>query len=391
MDQQINQKYSNRILLCVTGMSPQIVTETLYALVTSQQFIPTEIRLITTIRGRNKVKDGLLNDNTGQFHNFCREYGLEEKIHFDESCIEVITDRYGKELDDIRTLEENTLAADKIVNIVRNLCQDETSVLHVSMAGGRKTMGFYIGYALSLFARPQDRLSHVLVSAPYENCDNFYYPSAIPLMITLADGSQIDASKAEVTLANIPLVRLRSSLPKQFMTHGNYSDTVAALQKNLPEEIRFDIPSRKILFSAHAPITLEASHFAVVLWLAKRQKMGQPNIHLNEDIHGNLLQEYLKIYAQVVSTNSKTYDNLQEKIQMSLSKEKAKDKVSINPAYNENIKLLKSYMSARFSHIKKEIGKIMGSTFGDKFIQPKKGTYGISLAPEAIILPTIKI
>ena len=30
-------------------------------------------------------------------------------------------------------------------------------------------MGFYLGYALSLYGRTQDRLSHVLVSSPYES------------------------------------------------------------------------------------------------------------------------------------------------------------------------------------------------------------------------------
>jgi CRISPR-associated protein (TIGR02584 family) len=39
---------------------------------------------------------------------------------------------------------------------------DPQASLHVSIAGERKTMGFYVGYALSLFGRTQGRLSHVL-------------------------------------------------------------------------------------------------------------------------------------------------------------------------------------------------------------------------------------
>ncbi|MBF4102237.1 hypothetical protein INT80_01850 [Gallibacterium anatis] len=45
--------------------------------------------------------------------------------------------------------------------------------MHVSIAGGRKTMGFFAGYALSLYGRAQDSLSHVLVSAEYEAIQNF--------------------------------------------------------------------------------------------------------------------------------------------------------------------------------------------------------------------------
>ena len=46
--------YNKRILLSVTGKSPAVVTETLYALVTEKNFIPTEIQVITTIEGRNE-------------------------------------------------------------------------------------------------------------------------------------------------------------------------------------------------------------------------------------------------------------------------------------------------------------------------------------------------
>ena len=52
--------------------------------------------------------------------------------------------------------------------------------LHVSIAGGRKTMGFYVGYALSLFARDQDRLSHVLVPPSLESRQDFFYPPPPP-------------------------------------------------------------------------------------------------------------------------------------------------------------------------------------------------------------------
>jgi CRISPR-associated protein (TIGR02584 family) len=68
-------------------------------------------------------------------------------------------------LEDIVTEADNVAVADFITEKVRAVTADPEASLHVSIAGGRKTMGFYLGYALSLFGRPQDRLSHVLVSA----------------------------------------------------------------------------------------------------------------------------------------------------------------------------------------------------------------------------------
>ena len=50
--------YPRRILLAVTGLTPQIVTETLYALAVdgNQAWIPTEIRLVTTLRGAKEAE-----------------------------------------------------------------------------------------------------------------------------------------------------------------------------------------------------------------------------------------------------------------------------------------------------------------------------------------------
>ena len=55
----------------------------------------------------------------------------------------------GKRLDDIVTPKQNEAAADYITDIVNNLTRDEDSAIHVSIAGGHKTMGYYLGYALS--------------------------------------------------------------------------------------------------------------------------------------------------------------------------------------------------------------------------------------------------
>ena len=179
----MNQK--RKILLSVTGMSPAVVTETLYALVTEKNFVPTEIQVITTEQGKNKLLETLLGieggrkERKGALQEFIEDYGEQycfSSIHFDESCIHIITDKCGQNLPDIRTPEENEQAANSIVQLVGNLCQDEDMQLHVSIAGGRKTMGFFMGYALSLYGREQDSLSHVLVDAQYENLPSFYYP-----------------------------------------------------------------------------------------------------------------------------------------------------------------------------------------------------------------------
>ena len=171
--------FPRRILLAVTGLSPQVVTETLYALAVRAEdagapFVPTEIHLMTTQKGKQLARASLLHPDGGQFHALLKDYPQIGKPLFDERRIHVISGPDGADLEDIRSPEENAAAADTITALVADLTQDANAALHVSIAGGRKTMGFYLGYAFSLFARPQDQLSHVLVTAPFENHPDFY-------------------------------------------------------------------------------------------------------------------------------------------------------------------------------------------------------------------------
>ena len=172
------ETWPRRILLMVTGRTPQVVTETLFALTQTRRppFVPTEVRLITTAEGAADARLSLLSETPGWFHALCRDYGLTG-IRFTAEMIEELHDDQGRPLPDIRSCTENDRAADQIVERVRALTEDPEAALHVSLAGGRKTMGYYLGYALSLFGRIQDRLSHVLVSAPYESNRDFYYPT----------------------------------------------------------------------------------------------------------------------------------------------------------------------------------------------------------------------
>jgi CRISPR-associated protein (TIGR02584 family) len=171
--------YPRRILLAVTGLTPQIVTETLYALAAERRlWVPTEIRIITTRRGAEKAARTLLSDE-GWFHRLRVEYRLPE-IAFGIEDIHVIKGPDGPPLDDILEEADNAAVADFITEEVRALTADPNASLHVSIAGGRKTMGFYVGYALSLFGRAQDRLSHVLVPPTFESRPDFFYPPPAP-------------------------------------------------------------------------------------------------------------------------------------------------------------------------------------------------------------------
>lgn len=269
-----------RILLAVSGMSPQIVTETLFSLATRQenQFIPTDIFVITTADGKKQAEQQLLHPETGKFHQFCKDYAMPE-IRFSADNIWVIEDADGLPLNDIKTPEDNEAAADFITHKVRDLTRDENSALHVSIAGGRKTMGYYLGYALSLYGRKQDCLSHVLVTDKYESLREFFYPTPYSQIIYDRDNKSLDAKDAQVMLAEIPFVRLMGSNVPLFLQQEKvgFTDSVRMAQALEDEpllKINANAPkNRRVLVSQlELEIALDDVDFAFYVWAIQRSQ-----------------------------------------------------------------------------------------------------------------------
>lgn len=293
-------EYPRRILLAATGLSPQVVTETLYALAVASKpaFIPTEVHLLTTEEGKRHAELSLLAGHAW-FQRLREEYGLGE-VAFKPGNIHVIG---GNEpLTDIRTAQDNDIAADHIAQHVRRLTSDPDAALHVSIAGGRKTMGYYTGYALSLYGRAQDRLSHVLVSTPYESLPDFFYPSRESRVIHDGNNRPHDASWATVTLAAIPFVRLREGLPEGLLDGSqSFLEAVEAAQRAVtPAELVLDLAGRRIRAGGRV-VTLPPAQLAFLAWLARRRIHGEEGVRCHSEgvTDTDYRDEYLAEYHTV--------------------------------------------------------------------------------------------
>lgn len=275
-------QFERRILLTLAGHTPAIITETLYAL--SQQaphYLPTEIHVITTSSGKQKLKQELLGAG-GAIRRLCDEYQISIPV-CDESHIHVIA-RDNSELDDIQTEEHNEIAADFITAKVRELTQDDNTSLHVSIAGGRKTMTYYLGYAMSVFGRIQDRMSHVLVDDRYA-VPGFYYPTREQQLIVTRHGGCFDAREVKVILADLPFIRLRDGLTDDLLNdpRKSYSDIIAIAQSQLnPVKIVVEIGSPPRLYCDNVHIPLEVAELAQYLWLLQSH-LKDPHFHV--DLH----------------------------------------------------------------------------------------------------------
>ncbi len=304
------ERFTRRVMLVVTGLSPQVITETVFALARANAAaVPTEIHVINTAEGAERARLSLLTRDPGWFHRLCQDWNLPG-IRFGSEQIHMLCDASGAPLADIRAPEDNERTADFITEKVREFTSDPGSALHVSIAGGRKTMGYYAGYALSLFGRPQDRLSHVLVSEPFESSWDFFYPTPYSRVITTRDNKLADTADAKVTLAEIPFVSLRGDLPTR-LAKGNasFSETVNAARRALePPTLVIDLAGRCVLASGER-VPMGPADLAFYTVFARNRVAGEQAIRRNDP---DLAAPYLAEYRQIVGEMSGDLERAEE-------------------------------------------------------------------------------
>ena len=295
----MTEQNEKHVLLCVAGMTPQIITETLWALTQEQQIRVDEIRVITTLAGRNKVLKELLDPAQGKFFAFCRDFGIVPgSIKFDETTIALLRLPDGSQLEDIRTATDNEHAANQICEIVYALTRNPQTKLHASVAGGRKTMSIYLTTAMQLFGRVPDRLSHVLVSEEFETHREFYYkpPVACELEISnrlTGETRRLSTAQAEIHLADIPFIRLRGVLSDWIGDGGrSYSALVRRAQSDLDvlesvHDLHLGLRERTVRVADRSAKLAEREFFFYLLF-AYLRKQGRGAVAVTEITRADL-------------------------------------------------------------------------------------------------------
>jgi len=221
------------IFIFVLGATPQIVTETIFALAMQDPKVhPDELYFITTVTGKKIIKKRLFEESI--LKEMCNEYDIECPTVSEESFL-IISDREGRKLEDIRTISDNEAAGNIISAFIQRKVAEPDTRIHCSLAGGRKTMSFYLGAALQLFGRPHDKLYHILVSPEFESNPAFYYPPTADKLIPCraADGttSELNARDAKIDLADLSYIRLGEFVPKQNL--DSFSEMVRMGQREI--------------------------------------------------------------------------------------------------------------------------------------------------------------
>lgn len=272
---------TKNILICVSGLTPQIVTETLFCLAVKEKTPIDEIYVLTTKRGREVIlgkdshpvtpKTSLKNE----IDNLCNKYKIKKPLFAENDNHIIVAKEESIELPDIRTDKDNILFPNKVCEFIRDKSSDPNSTLYCSITGGRKSMSVHLANALSIFAREQDKLLHVLTKEEHEF--KGFYP--------------MNKKEAEdLELSEIPFVRLRSILAadvkQEKLLKLNFDEIVKHTQSQLKvlapsNKLILDIERRELSFGSER-ISLEPMEFLFYYFFVDSKERGEGNISISE-------------------------------------------------------------------------------------------------------------
>jgi CRISPR-associated protein (TIGR02584 family) len=328
------------VLIVTGGMTPQVVTETVYALAhrAPDPLVPAKIVCVVT----GGALDGFGKPLEAALGRLQCELDVEADWKRRASSsqagdrglyVEVPLDTDGQVIEDIRSDREAVRFGDLVSNIVRLETLDLGSRVHLSLAGGRKTMSFHAGMAMSLFGRPQDELSHVLVHPQeFEQSPEFWFPTTESLVLQCRDGAPRDARDCRIEPALIPFIRVRGLLPPglsaQAWDFASYVRQLNAVLGTASASLELVTSRCRVRIGDIADFTLPNTEFALYQLMAEWKRdacEGAGPQGVGKDHHGwmtarmfecpeeyqpNPVARFLEIYDQTFRTSSERSDSM---------------------------------------------------------------------------------
>lgn len=265
-----------KILLAVCGLTPQVITEALYALWHEGRPV-NAVHIITTRTGKDNILTDLLASDSGGYPALLTELDLQEQsIEFDTRNLHVIKGSSGIEIDDIITTEDNEMLIKTCLDLAFHLTSSPDTAVYFLVAGGRKTMTSCLTLAAQLYGRPQDRIFHVLLSPEFENCRDFCFPPKISVPITLRDRKgqpYVKESRyAKIHLITIPFVSVRNMLDSSLLNQPRPpAELMQSLVRDKPKVLTISLTETKIIYSGRE-LDMHPARLALYAFFAEQKK-----------------------------------------------------------------------------------------------------------------------
>ena len=261
-----------RVLLAICGLSPQVITETLYALHQQGRMVDA-VRVITTREGKERCISQLFGAGDGAFFRFLDEYEItREAVEFSPHHVHAIVGIDGAEPPDILDEDDNELFLRACMEAAFEQTQNPETTVFFSLSGGRKTMSACLATATQFYARPNDRLFHVLVSPEFERNREFFFPNSPPQEIVLEDAKgkpyRKSTEHAQVTLVTMPFVSIRKKIsPGHLKGPELPADLLTSLVREPRSELTIDLCQRKVCWKG-LECDLSPSYLALYAFFA---------------------------------------------------------------------------------------------------------------------------
>ena len=232
------------ILVSAMGTSPAVLTNTVWGLAHQKpSIVPDEIVVFITKSGKELLiqrlfDDGVWNEMRSDLKR--EKIEIDGKLVFGATSIRVIPDADGNEIEDLRTGDDNLRAADFMLSQLRQYTEDSETELHVSIAGGRKTISALLFSCMSLLGREQDKVYHVLLPPALEGgvTPTFYYPKRGSTYTAQVTGKKHKAKYLQCELFEVPFVRMRGWYQEKFKNiPPSYRTLISKVQTVAPPAV----------------------------------------------------------------------------------------------------------------------------------------------------------
>lgn len=206
------------VLVASLGVSPAVITETAWALLNPDaladpanrghpRMAPAEVILLGTAP-REPGQDLRAAALEARLAALARQYGAPAPERVE---LRTPDGPDGRPLADLRSAADNAAFADLATRTLAEVTARPETRLHLSLAGGRKTMSSYLQAAMMLLGREGDEMSHVLVEPEaLTRCPDFWWPDQPEAEVAERGGARHSARAADVRLdlVRIPFLPL---------------------------------------------------------------------------------------------------------------------------------------------------------------------------------------
>lgn len=237
------------VLIAVVGMSPAVITETIWGLgLDKPELLPDEVKICTTRTGWNSLSAAILDTQNGCSVWEELQDKLGKKITLSKH---IFHNELGADLEDIISGADQELVANQLLKCIREYKNPQQEVCRIvaSIAGGRKSMSALMYAAMSLGAEADDIITHVLADEKATNCRAFFFPEQSQQQLQTYVNKQqqeFTAKEVRIDLAEIPFVPLASLVKgSDFESGGAFSKLVRRARQTVanisPEDTKIRI------------------------------------------------------------------------------------------------------------------------------------------------------